>query len=491
MAADFLKAVWYNTSMSSFRPWAFKRRLLYGLPPVSLTALIVLIIVVLNTYTPPTCFDGIQNGGETGVDCGGPCVRICAAEALPPQIVWAESFLITEGQYNAVGYVENRNLGAATNNLRYTFRMFNGSNLVAERSGITSLPPNSTYPIFEGRIFTDASQTVTRTELSIEPLEYWWPATIGREQFRTVDSVLRGADARPRLEVALENILIQDARDVEIVATVFDAAGRPVTASQTFVDTLPGRTTTDVVFTWPEPISQTVRSCDIPTDVLLTIDRSGSMAADGGSPPEPLESAKRAAQSFLRQLRDTDQVAVLSYATTPSDPMEQTLTSNHTTAFTAIGSITMGTDGIQYTDMGAAFRAAARELRGPRQRDDARKVLIFMTDGDVTRPVNPETGERDIEYATAYAIAAAEEVKAAGILIYTIGFGAEFGELGAEIDRNTDLIRKLATSPETSYIAPTLADLERVYQELSVGICEAAPARIDVIAKTNTNFQVE
>lgn len=31
----------------------------------------------------PTCFDGIQNGGETGVDCGGPCALICSTNATP------------------------------------------------------------------------------------------------------------------------------------------------------------------------------------------------------------------------------------------------------------------------------------------------------------------------------------------------------------------------------------------------------------------------
>lgn len=477
--------------MSRFRPWAFKRRLLYGAPPVTLATLIIAVIVIVNVYVAPTCSDGVQNGDERGVDCGGGCIKICVAEAQPPRVQWAESFMIVPGQYNAVAYIENRNPSAATDNLRYTFRMYSDSTMVAERSGVTNLPPNSTYPIFEGRIFTDQSLPVTRTELTLEPLEYWWPATIGREQFRTIDQVLKGADARPRLEVALENVLIADAEEVEIVATIFDGAGNPLTASRTFVDALPGRSTTDVVLTWPEPISQTVRSCEIPTDVLLTIDRSGSMAADGGSPPEPLESAKRAAQSFLRELRPTDQVAVLSYATTPSDPLEQTLTTNTMNAFAAIGSITMGSDGVQYTDMGAAFRAAIQELRGPRQREDARKVLVFMTDGDVTRPVNPETGERDVAYATEYAITAAEEAKAAGILVYAIGFGSEFGALGSDIDRNVDLIRAIASSPETSFIAPTLADLAQVYQAIGVGICDASPARIDVVAKTTTNFRTE
>jgi Mg-chelatase subunit ChlD len=417
-------------------------------------------------------------------------VRICAAEAAPPAVVWSEAFEIQPGQYNAVAYIENKNERAAADALRYTFRLYHEATVLAERSGITNLPPNSTYPVFEGRIFTNSEQPVTRTEITLEPIPYWWPATIGRNQFRTVNTVLRSADNQPRLEVKLENVLIPDARDVEVVATIFDAGGNPLTASQTFRDVIPGRSTQDIVFTWPNPISQTIRSCEVPTDVLLAIDRSGSMAADGGNPPEPLESAKRAAETFVRQLREQDQIAVLSYATTPSNPLEQVLAPGVLAGVAAIGQVRMGTDGIQYTDMAAALRAAAAELRGPRQRDDARKVLILMTDGDVTRPVNPATGERDIAYATNAALQAAADARAVGIIIYSIGFGAEFGSLGTDIDRNLDLVRQLATDETKSFVAPTVADLTRVYQEIGRTFCEVG-GRIDVIAKTNTNFQTE
>jgi hypothetical protein len=35
------------------------------------------------TATGPTCSDGIQNQGETGIDCGGPCATVCPPEIIP------------------------------------------------------------------------------------------------------------------------------------------------------------------------------------------------------------------------------------------------------------------------------------------------------------------------------------------------------------------------------------------------------------------------
>ena len=34
-------------------------------------------------YEKPTCFDKERNGDEAGVDCGGSCQLLCAAESLP------------------------------------------------------------------------------------------------------------------------------------------------------------------------------------------------------------------------------------------------------------------------------------------------------------------------------------------------------------------------------------------------------------------------
>lgn len=212
------------------------------------------------------------------------------------------------------------------------------------------------------------------------------------------------------------------------------------------------------------------------------------MAADGGDPPEPLESTKQAAQQFVAQTRDRDQVGFLSYATTPSDPIDQVLASNKDRVQQAIAETAMGTDGIQYTDMGAAFTVAAEELRGPRARGDARKAIVFLTDGDVTRPVNPETGERDVEYASDFARQAAQQAKDAGVTIYTIGFGDFFREIENVLDRDIQLVEDLATDPDKSFIAPTIGELREVYSNIAEDICEDGPTRVDILPNSGSSF---
>jgi Mg-chelatase subunit ChlD len=474
--------------MSTWRMWAVWRRVQYGALFLTLVFLVSVASYGIFMYAPATCFDGIQNGQERAVDCDGSCVRICSVSVQAPNIVWAKSFKIQEGQYNAVGYVENKNEVASTPALSYTFKLSDAEGVIVERSGTTILPPNSVYPIFEGRIVIENGREPTETTLVIAPIELWLPATVGRSQFKTLDVELLNTDTRPRLNVEIENTELTEARNVEVVATIFNREGTPLTSSQTFIDLLPARGTKEVVFTWPNSIAKTVRSCEVPSDIMLVLDRSGSMAADGGDPPEPLTSAKAAAKSFLRLVRETDLVGLVSYATVPSSPIEQTLTADKTAAEQALESIVMGEDGVQYTNMGEAFNVAFLELMSERHRPDARKVIVFLTDGDVTRPLNPETGVADREYAATFARMAAAKALAENVTVYTIGFGDLFASEGSDIDRDSNLIKDLASDPTQYYTAPTVAELKAVYQKIANDLCEEGPTKIEVITKTSTNF---
>lgn len=473
--------------MAILRRWAFWRRVQY-LGVLCLSLVFVFGYVYMSHfYVAASCFDGQRNGDERGVDCGGSCVRICTADVLPPEVRWARSFRVVEGQYNAVAYIENRNQTAGSPEIGYTITLYDESGIITERRGTSVLPPDSVYPIFEPRIDT-GGRMPRQTFITLDPPELWLPAETGRDHFSIRDRQLFSVGTSPRLEAAIYNNQLTDARDVEVVATIFDSSGNALNASRTFVDRLTARSEDRVVFTWPEPIAATLRSCEVPSDVMVVLDRSGSMAADGGDPPEPLESAKNAARTFLQQLGSEDQVGYLSYATEPSQPIEQVLTVDRNLAASSIASTRMGEDGIQYTNMGDALRVAFTELQSARHRPDARSVIIFLTDGDVTRPVNPETGQRDIEYAAAYARQAADLVKANDVIIYTIGFGDFFLTINDVLNRDVELIRDLASDPTKYYEAPTLADLVNVYREIAADICEDGPAVIDIVPKTGAVF---
>lgn len=456
--------------MKEFRRWAFWRRVQYGVGFFVTVALVAGGTYRFYFYTPGDCFDSKMNQTERGVDCGGTCVRICASDALPPNILWAESFNITGNQYNAVAYVENVNSVASAPTITYTFEFFNGNQKVGERSGQTVLPPNSIYPIFEGRILLD-TDTVTHTTLKIDPIDMWVPATIGRGQFKTTNLALSGADAQPRLDVTIENTELTRAQNIEVVATLFNTAGQPITASQTFIDNLDGRSIKDIVFTWPNSIAKTVRSCEIPSDIVMGIDVSGSMNNDGGTPPQPITDALQAAKKFILTLKENDQAAVVTFATNALTPVA--FTNNHTNTASVVEALTItAADEVGYTNTVAALTAAQAELTSARHNPNARRALVLLTDG-------LPTAKGDTVKIVEEAKQVAASLSQSGIEIYAIGLGAGV---------NTEFINTIASDSAHAYYAPTTSDLDSIYAKITGSLCESGTTRIDVIAKTPTNF---
>lgn len=459
----------------AFRTWAFFRRLIYGLGFGFFCSSIGTFVYFSYFYVPSSCMDSIQNGKETGIDCGGSCVAICVPDVIPPRVLWSKSFLITDEQYNVVAYVENPNLGEASPSLGYKFRLFSDNELVAERSGTTILPPGSVYPVFEGRVYVKPGTIVTRTEIDLDYSANWLPATFVADQFRPVDRVFKNADSsQPSIDAVIENTGLTVADDVEVVATVFNNRGEPVTVSQTFVDRIMPRSTRNIVFTWPSTIAKTITSCEIPTDVAVTIDLSGSMDNDGGTPPQPITDTLKAASQFVRNMKEKDQVAIVTFAT------KSNIRSNLSPVLGDVADQMLGlsiepADQVGYTNTPAGLLNAKQELSSARHNDNARRVVVILSDGLPTAPGSAGANTAVREESIAVAKGMSDE----GVKIYSIG-------LGNAVDR--DFISAIASDPANAYMAPTTADLNRIYAEITASLCEEGPTRVDIIAKSKVNF---
>lgn len=452
--------------MALERPWAFWRRFQYS-------AVLSILLVILggsfyynNLYVTPTCFDGKHNGEEAGVDCDGSCLRVCAFNAEKPIVRWARSFRVIDGQYNAVAYVENPNQSIGTPELAYTFSLYDADGLITEESGTTFLPPNGAYPIFAGRLQT-GNRVPTQTFLELQPAELWLPITTGREQFSLVRRVLRSTDTDPRLEATLLNNALTNTGEVDVVATIFDANGNALATSQTVVDDFIPRSEANVVFTWPEPIAKTLRSCEIPTDVVVAIDLSGSMNNDQDEPPEPITSVVAAAENFIARLQPTDQAGLVTFA---SEAVINEGFANPLAVMSRVRMLTIDPAEEQgNTNTGDAFVRADELFTSAAKNPDARKVLVILTDGLATAPE---------EEPADYAIARAAELKTTDVEIYAIG-------LGEQVDM--EFVRTIA-SEGAAYQALSRDQIDRIYQQITGAICEDGAAIIDIVPKTNSNF---
>jgi hypothetical protein len=211
-------------------------------------------VAVYFLWERPSCEDGIQNGGERDVDCGGPCRLVCTREANPPTVLWVRPFEVAPGWYNVVALIENSNAAARADGLAYRVRVYDEDEVaVAEREGILGLDPQSVLPVVELGLETGARRGVRASFewLGAEPR--WVTAAPEARLIVVADERIEEQGIEPRVRASVQNIGVLPVEGIAVVAVAYGPDGNAIAASRTLVNRLEGGESRPVVFTWPAP----------------------------------------------------------------------------------------------------------------------------------------------------------------------------------------------------------------------------------------------
>ena len=218
--------------------------------------------------------------------------------------------------------------------------------------------------------------------------------------------------------------------------------------------------TTQKVGAVPAP----TQMCEAPVDVVMIIDRSGSMDKGtctignivheekfrdwcdlfGGIFTDPrIGAAKDAANSFIDHLGANDQSALISFNL--EETLDKELSNDHSLTQDRVDDLIPGGS----TDIGPALALAIQELTSLDANPQAVKVIILLADGD--------------SYNSNYVRAQADIAKALGIVVFTIGIGSDIDDA---------LLKYIATDEDSYYHAPNSGDLEGIYEEIRYRTCQ-------------------
>jgi Mg-chelatase subunit ChlD len=177
-------------------------------------------------------------------------------------------------------------------------------------------------------------------------------------------------------------------------------------------------------------------------DVILLLDASGSMKdpiAPNG--PTKLGTAQDALVQFLNlMVLSRDQARLVSFSN-DADLLHM-LSQDRDRLITAVQATTAS--GISRLDLGLI--EAHHEAIGIRHTSNAKPVIIMLTDGAPSGTDEPTV------------LQTASAAKAAGIEIYTIGFGSPV---------NKALLEQIATDADHFFDAPKTDDLAFIYQQIA------------------------
>lgn len=216
-----------------------------------------------------TCLDGLQNQGERGIDCGGPCDVACAAEYHPEMLVAQELAFVPGGErsvYDVIARVHNPNdvLGASTFRYAVTLKGAAGD-VVATKSGSGFILPQETKDFLVVNLFTSADPVTAEIEFS----DMTW------EEFS-------GYQEKPKLSVLNKTYteLTSGAFFSEVVGNVFndspfdfrsltvkiilrDIDRKPLAINQTEVNSVFSKELREFRLKWPKAFPGEVKIIDV------------------------------------------------------------------------------------------------------------------------------------------------------------------------------------------------------------------------------------
>ena len=205
-----------------------------------------------------------------------------------------------------------------------------------------------------------------------------------------------------------------------------------------------------------------------PTDIVLVLDRSGSMAG------VPLESTKAGAKTFIDiideatdsssdgQIGSGSRIGIVSFAATAT--ADAPLMTSVDTLKAAVDALSAGGN----TNHADAFTQAI-DLFDPAS--SSAKVIVMFTDGNTTTGASP--------------VPVAALARSHGIIIYCIGL---VGSDGVDVSALTDW----ATDPDASHVAvtPDPSDLEQLFADLAANISKVGATNIEILEMVNPDFVI-
>lgn len=247
---------------------------------VSILAVFLILILVWVYLSfikePPTCFDGKQNQGEGGLDCGGPCAMSCERLTIKDiKVEWAQAVELKDGHYDLAARIVNPNPNYGLSLIRYTFKVLDESDvLITEQKGKDFILPGESKYLIEGNIAL--STTPAKVELTIDAVskEEWLKLS---QDYQAPEIYIHDKLVQPladneegaQTSGVIKNNSNYDFDRILVAVVLFDENGKIIGVNKTEARTVLAGEDRYFSALWFSPIRGQIKSAEMQVDTNL------------------------------------------------------------------------------------------------------------------------------------------------------------------------------------------------------------------------------
>lgn len=238
--------------------WRSQRQIIVFASYFLIVFIPVALIVFMLLRKSPSCFDGLRNNDEEGVDCGGTmCELRCDGTYRDIKVNFTRGMKVDEGRYDIFALLENYNTEVYFPNVPYSLSFYSvEGKLLGNATGSISI-----YPQRRGAIYLpslELAQEPKTIDFSIEDhkaLSFKNPESIPQDVSVENWASQRGANNSLQVVGELKNPNNKEVKNLDVYALLYDDTKTVYAVSKTKVYSLKGREKMAVTFTWGNVLS--------------------------------------------------------------------------------------------------------------------------------------------------------------------------------------------------------------------------------------------
>jgi len=243
--------------------WSQRRKGIYGSIVILVAVAVIGLPAFLYLYKAPTCFDGIKNGDETGVDCGGSCKRLCPSSFLVPQVSWTRIESVAPELYNIAAYIINPNVSAVAQNVPYHVIVYDDQGVeITEYTGMVTLPPHRNTLAFNGAV-SMGKRIPARALFEFTQAPQWQSESDPLSAISIGDKRYSEDASGASLSVTINDTGVNQIGPTDVYVVLYDKDDNAIGFSKTVLDSIPAYGSTVAPFTWPKSFNNQVISIEV------------------------------------------------------------------------------------------------------------------------------------------------------------------------------------------------------------------------------------